>query len=127
VFVAFLFMAQYICYVYMEKVDSEPTDCVVCLTELDGNSIVFACKHALHTTCFSKYAEHKIMHGQGTVSCPLCQQIIIKIHPQNKPEQHLSTTMEVIPVSRQWQSRCLTVLNVILTLGVSALIYYNYN
>lgn len=102
--------------------EDEPKECVICLSELDGNSIVFACKHTLHTTCFSKYVEHKIKHAQETVCCPLCQQIIIKIHPQNKPPQHLSTTMGgTSPTSRQ----CLTVLNIILMFGVSALIYYN--
>jgi hypothetical protein len=102
---------------------TETTDCIICLEEINNDNIIFPCQHSLHTTCFNKYAQHKLQQGQTSIICPLCQKEIMHIHPITINNTQPNVPM---PVSNRvrLQSACLTVCNIVMTLGVAALLYH---
>lgn len=101
----------------------ESTDCIICLEGITSDSIIFPCQHSLHRSCFNSYVQHKLQQGQTSILCPLCQKEIMHIHPISIISTQPHTTIPTIHRSRS-QSLCLTVCNMVLTLGVSGLLYY---
>jgi hypothetical protein len=99
---------------------TETSDCVICLEEINNDNITFHCQHSLHTTCFNKYAQHKLQQGQTSIICPLCQKEIMHIHPIT-----IHNTQPMPASNRiRLQSACIKVCNIVMTLGVAALLYH---
>jgi hypothetical protein len=102
----------------------EKNNCIICLEEMNSDIVIFPCQHSLHTSCFNSYAQHKLQQGQTSIMCPLCQKEIMHIHPINV----ISTQPNIPPMPirnrGRFQSVCFTVCNIVMTLGVSALLYY---
>lgn len=66
--------------------------CPICIEPLSHqNTWAFkSCGHKIHSTCFSRFIEHKVQENKEIVECPICRDILfsdtIVVVPEDNTE-----------------------------------------